>query len=248
MRSHVLGGIVLSLLIVGPALAETDANARSLITVEGQGEVRLPPDKIVVVLEVEDRAASLADARATVAAAASRVLEAAAQHGVEKRDIDAADLRIAPMFDTYNDDHQRPLKRLGFRVQHTLVITVRDPSSYQDFLAAALEPGLVSVRWISAQVERTREHRDEARRMAVKAAREKAQAVAAELGQAIGRAVTIEVEGATTPCCEGSEQSPFARSMAMSNSVSEVSGPGTSQQSLGLVVLTANVKVAFELR
>ncbi len=84
--------------------------------------------------------------------------------------------------------------------------------------------------------------------MAVKAAREKAQAVAAELGQAIGQGVTIEVEGATTPCCEGSEQSPFARSMAMSNSVSEVSGPGTSQQSLGLVVLTANVKVAFELR
>jgi uncharacterized protein len=91
-----------------------------------------------------------------------------------------------------------------------------------------------------------RAHRDEARRLAVRAAREKAEALAAELGQQVGNPTSIHEERIDARGGYG----PWSASNVSQNAIQ--SGPGslvtTATMALGQVVVSARVAVEFELR
>jgi uncharacterized protein YggE len=137
-------------------------------------------------------------------------------------------------------------------VRRTLRVTLRDVSHFAALLSRIVDAGVVAVTSVEPEVEQTRVHRDEARLLAIRAAREKAQAVVAELGQALGRAATIELDGASSaPCCGAS--SPVAWSANRSsngvlNSNSVSGDDAGASYALGAITLTARVKVSFELK
>jgi uncharacterized protein YggE len=246
MLSRALGFGLLSVLSALPT-ASADEGQRNLITVEGQAEVRVKPDKVRIVMVAEQRAASLPQAEGAVKASTETILSLVHTLGVTDADIDASDYGLQPIYNW--SDGKKLAKRLGVRVRRTLVVTLRDLSRFGPLLSAIVETGAVSVASVDPEIEETRAHRDQARLLAVRAAREKAEAVAAELGQTIGRATTIEVDGASSAlCCGAAGEKPWA---GLPNRV--YSNVGSSEEAgpdyeLGAITLTARVKVAFELK
>ena len=131
----------------------------------------------------------------------------------------------------------------GYQISQNLNVKVRDISIFENVISGALEAGANSVNGINFKSSEKQTHLEDARAMALDAARKKARAMANQLGQEIGRPLAI-VEGAQP---EFPVPMPYARSYANADMTS-AGGAGSSETiAAGLITLTANVSVTFEL-
>jgi uncharacterized protein YggE len=76
---------------------------------------------------------------------------------------------------------------LGYQVPQVVTVTLTDVSKYEDLMTNSLKVGVNRVDGINFFVADPKKHIEEARLQAVRAARDKAKAMAAELGQTIGK-------------------------------------------------------------
>ena len=79
-----------------------------------------------------------------------------------------------------------------FVAQQTLSVTIRDPARLGALLEAIVNAGGNRIGSINYGTWRSQKYRDQARDLAVKAAREKTAALAQALGQDVGKAYSID--------------------------------------------------------
>ncbi|HMX29141.1 MAG TPA: SIMPL domain-containing protein, partial [Blastocatellia bacterium] len=146
---------------------------------------------------------------------------------------------LSPRYDFVKDD-----KRvfLGYEVKRDVSIALRELARFDELLGEIVRAGITRVKDVELRTTQLRQHKDKARAMAVKAAQEKAAAMAAEIGQSIGKAVTISeiAEGGFSPL-----QNITRNASAM------VAGSPSDSESLfvpGLITVKASVSVSFELK
>ncbi len=200
MRSHLaIAMCVLTILSIGvggvtPAGAQTLGPSNRveprLITVSGEADVKVIPDEVVVTLGVETSDKQLRVAKSLNDDRVAKVLAAAAKLGVTAKEIQTDHISIEPRYrDSYE---QRDF--VGYFVRQTIMITLKDLSHFEDLLTDVLDAGANYVHGIQFRTTELRKHKDEARALAIRAAREKAVAMAAELGQKVGEPYAISEE------------------------------------------------------
>lgn len=137
-------------------------------------------------------------------------------------------------------DSDKPLF-LGYEVTKRLTIVLKDLTRADDLLAAVVGAGVNRVDAFELRHSNPRKYRDEARALAIRAAREKAVALTAEIGQTVGKAFTIAEDAAATSW----NRNPYQ------NRVSAYDGAGesddTSTFASGQNSIRARVTVSFEL-
>lgn len=162
-----------------------------LITVTGDAEVRVVPDEVILTLGVQTWDKNLQVAKRQNDAIVTRVLDLVAAHGIDPQHVQTSYIGIEPR---YRNGYYEESDFIGFFVHKTVVITLRDLTKFEDLLAASLESGVNYVHGIQFRTTELRKHRDSARALAIGAAREKAVALAGELGQTIGDPQSIREE------------------------------------------------------
>ena len=128
---------------------------------------------------------------------------------------------------------------LAYEVTQTVEVTLKDLSKYETLVTKVLEDGVNRIHSVEFLVADTRKYRDEARQKAIRAAREKVTAMAAELGQSIGKPWTIT---------ENSANAKYY--LANANTSFGYGGSQTAEESSvapGEVSIRASVNVSFEL-
>jgi uncharacterized protein YggE len=217
-----------------------------LITVTGEAEIRVIPDEIILSLGVETSDKSLDRSKAQNDERVKRVLALGPAMGIDPKHIQTGYIGIEPWYRTYNQ-----LESLEYRVRRTIGITLKDTAKFESLLSRALEAGVTNVHGIQFRTTELRKHRDAARALAIKAAREKADALAGELGQKIGKAFRISEYGSgwSSPYGWWGSMGGNASSNAIQNSVSSGSG-GSSEGTLALgqITVTASISVSFLLQ
>jgi uncharacterized protein YggE len=115
-------------------------------------------------------------------------------------------------------------------------------SKYERLISKLLESGVNRVDSIEFLVAEPRKYKDEARAKAVKAAREKAVAMAAELGQTIGKPWDISEDGFNGLFAQ-------TRNSVQANSYAYDRSPSTEESTVapGEVSIRASVRVSFQL-
>ena len=238
----VLVTIVLAL-AAGAASAQTPPPRT--IAVNGNAEIRVAPDEVILTLGVETNALDIAAARADNDRRVKAVVQAARAQGVPAELVKTDFLDIQPHY--RDDDARRGF--LGYVVRRSLVITVRDVPKFEPLLSAVLAAGANYVHGIEFRTTELRKHRDEARRLALKAAREKADAMAAALGATVGAPLTIQegYSGWSSPY--GTWWGARYGAMMSQNVVQEGARGGASDEAMvpGQISVTATVSVTFEL-
>ncbi len=214
---------------------------RPLITVNGTGELKVVPDVVDISLGVEIRAKDLANA---IDQQKSRVTEAIASirsAGVDAKDIQTDYTGITPVY----SDSRNGRNLDYYRVTKSISFTLKDINKYDGLIASLVQSGVNRISRVSFRATEIRKYRDQAREMAVTAAKEKAVALAAKLDQKIGKAFTIE-ENAPTAYAQ---LTPI-RMAANVTSFEESDNGGTSDSSLvlGQISVQASVTVRFELQ
>jgi uncharacterized protein YggE len=160
------------------------------------------------------------------------------KHGVAESDTQTDYVKVEPRFRGGNDTKTF----LGYWVRKDLVFTLRDVTRVEGLLSEVLDFGVSRINSISFQTSQMRKYRDQARDLAMKAAREKAAALAGAVGQKIGKALTIEEEEPG----RGGGALPNISSNAVSFDRSD-STESEGTLALGLIKVSARVTVKFEL-
>jgi len=218
-----------------------------LVTVSGQAEVLVVPDEVVFTLEVEKMDKTLSMAKEQNDESIRQILALARRFKVAPQDVKTDYISVEMKYSTDiiedddDSDEKRKVKRefVGYAVSKTVILRFTDIPHFEEFFSAVLQAGISRVRDISFRTSQIRKFKDQARTLAIRAAREKAAALAREIGQTIGKAHSVSEEG------EG-------RSSAMSNSTSMVSGRFSEDESStiapGTIRVTAQVSVSFILQ
>lgn len=190
----VLTALLIGVTGVAPAGAQTLGPSNRaeprLITVSGEADVKVIPDEVVLTLGVETSDKQLRAAKSLNDERVAKVMAAAEKLGVTTKEIQTDHISIEPRYrDTYE---QRDF--VGYFVRQTIVITLKDISRFEDLLTDVLDAGANYVHGIQFRTTELRKHKDAARTLAIRAAREKAVAMAAELDQKVGEPYAINEE------------------------------------------------------
>ena len=202
-------------------------------SVTGEAEVQVAPNQVIVTLGVETWDKDLGIAKRENDERVKRIFDLAKKYSVKPGYVRVDHISIEPR---YNDGEGRE-DFIGYRVHKTIVLTVQNLSKFDDLLNSVLEAGANYVYGVQFLTTKLREYRDQARALALKAAKEKAKNMAKELGQKVGRPYTIVEE-------------QYAKGMAPNVIQGDGGSSGGADKSIavGQISVNARVRVSFELR
>jgi uncharacterized protein len=178
--------VVAFCVLIGMAAAE-DRLPPKVVRVVGTAEVKVIPDRAVIEIGVEKQDPSARVAKHAEDTAARRILAALRNNGIDEKDIQTTFLSLQPQSYT-----RKGVRISYFVAAQTMTITVRDLAALDTLLESLVKAGGNRIDSIAYEISDLRKYRDQARDIAVKAAREKAGALAKALGQDIGKAQSIE--------------------------------------------------------
>ena len=239
--------LVAVLLLTAWTEAQPASQGPRLITVSGEAEVRVVPDEVILTLGVETWDKNLDVAKSRNDEIVKKVLALAADYDIPPEHVQTDYIGIEPR---YKDGYYEERDFIGFFVHKTIVITLRDLSKFEDLLSGALKAGVNYVQGIEFRTTELRKYRDEARALAIQAAKEKATALAGELGQKVGDPQTIqEDQSGWWSGYSAWWGSRWGGAMSQ-NVIQEMGGTaGTEGSSVapGQIDVNARVTVSFEL-
>jgi len=248
-KNILIAGVALVLVLLLSAWTDNQPVSQEprLITATGDAEVRVVPDEVILTLGVETWDKNLDVAKRQNDAIVARVLALTADYGIEPQHVQTDYVNIEPR---YRNGYYEESDFIGYFVRKTIVITLRDLSQFEDLLTDALSAGVNHVQGIQFRTTELRKHRDEARALAIKAAREKAVALAGALGQKVGDPQTIREDRSGWWSGYGAWWGPRWGGAMAQNVIQEVASSaltGESSVAPGQISINARVTVTFVL-
>ena len=236
--------LVLSVVLLSASsLAQAEAPAPRLITTSGDADVKVMPERTEFTLGIETRDKDLAAAKKQNSERLKKTMALLHKLDIDDKHIQTDYISIDPHYDW---DHG--IVPDYYIVTKTLAVSLRDLSKFEALLTGVLQTGVNHVHSIDFRTSELRKHRDHARAMAIRAARDKAVALAKELGQKVGRPHNIRDDANNW---WGPRRWSGSSYGGQSQNIAQVAGSGgpseTGGLSLGQITVSATVTVSFEL-
>jgi len=218
-----------------------------LITVSGQAEVMVAPDEVVFKLKAENVSLDLNTAKAKSDQDVKKILALARSYKIEPQNVQTDYIRVSKHYAPATPS--KPPEFDGYAVVQTTTILLKDVSHFESLLSDLVKAGISDVSDVTFRASQMRKYMDQARALAMKAAHEKAVALAGEIGQRIGKANTITEVGMTVSSAY-EEDSDHSNSNYSNTSSAEIGRSIADNQGTiapGMISITARVKVSFGL-
>jgi len=209
-----------------------------LINTSGTSKIEVEPDEVHFNFSVITEGENLAAAKKENREIASEVLNYLKKADVDKEDVQTRYLNIGQRY----RDWQRKEETKYYECSQTFQVKLTEIGEFEPIIEDLLEIGIHNLSAPDFRTSKYRELMDEARVKAVKAAKEKASAMAGALGQSIGDAYTISEMDL------GQQWNPVYRgyaNVAMDAKAESGGGPGIASGEIGI---RATVNVAFYLQ
>ena len=220
-----------------PVLAEQiHSDEQAKITVTGEAVIKVKPDTIVVNLEIETEDGDINVAKTKNAETFGKVLAVLKQCGVTEKDIQRDHLSIRPKLQEEEEKKKKP--RVSYIAYNRFMVTTSATVNIEDIITKVLQVGVSSVSEVNFETSEYKKYREQARELALIAAKEKAEKMAKALGQSIGAPINI-TEGRMYYDNFSSQ-----RQVRVTSNDSDERGAVV----LGSIIVSANVTVTFELK
>lgn len=234
----------LVLLLVALPLSAQQLPNTPTISTTGSAEIKVVPDIIEIAAGVETVHTSLAKAKIDNDAAVAKVMAVAKERGIDPAKIQTDFIDISPSYS--NESPRVPT----YTVRKSIVIESNDLAGFEALLSAIINAGANHVHSVQFRTSDMRKHRDDARRMAIKAAQEKAKLIAEGFGRTVGKAYVIAEGHDGWSGSYGSWWGSRYASSANTFNIASSSGAATPVESTlapGRISVTASVNVTFLL-
>ncbi|MEZ4596107.1 MAG: SIMPL domain-containing protein [Chloroflexota bacterium] len=180
---------------LAPVAAQDTTTPQHTLSVSGTGSVSVKPDVADVTVGVTIQRDTAGDAAADAANVMDAVVTAVKALGIAEQDIQTTSLSLSPVYD-YD---RTPYRLVGYQANNMVTVTVRDISQVGPVIDAATGAGATDVNGITFRVADQAAAETEAREQAVKAARAKADTIAAAAGTEITGIISISETSAPMP-------------------------------------------------
>lgn len=186
-----MGMLLLSL--AGPAIAADDQSDLSKLRVEGEGKVSVAPDMATIVLGVESRSTSAAEAVAENARLMNQTINALIEAGINESQMQTSrfSLTTMPQDEPLSADarEEPPV----FLATNQVTVRLDNPEDVGGVLDAAVSAGSNNIQEVKFDLKDPTPQNDEAMTLAIKDAQRKAQVAASAAGLELGRILEMTV-------------------------------------------------------
>ncbi|MEK7160749.1 MAG: SIMPL domain-containing protein [Patescibacteria group bacterium] len=156
---------------------------KNILSVAGEGKVLAKPDVGQVTLSVVSPASTVAVAQKDNTAKMNKISEAMKSLGIKEEDLKTTNYNISPRYQYVSGRSNL----IGYEVTQSLEVKIKDLEKAGDILAKAADSGVNQVSALNFTFDDPEKLKAEARSKAIKNAKEKAEALARELGVALGQ-------------------------------------------------------------
>jgi uncharacterized protein YggE len=200
MKETLLLALGLLTLALPPAFAQPQMN------VSGSAEIKVVPDEIYLNVGIETRDPGLEEAKKQNDDRVSGALDFLKHEGVPVQDVKTDYLNVQPVYSRDNDLYVDPatgssmvnsskaamsLKPIYYIVRKNIGVKLTNLAGFDAVLSGLITNGVNQVEGVDFRTSDLRKYRDQARAMAIKAAKEKASDMASELGVKLGKANSV---------------------------------------------------------
>ena len=236
MTRHILTVIALAALVSPFAALAQQApplQAPRTITVTGEAEMTMSPDRAMVTIGVETWGKNIMSIKTDNGKRVKAILDAVKGLGIPAKDIMTRDLSIQPEY-TWKDDRREFIR---YRMRNVVVITVNDLAKVEDVVNAGVNESSNVLEGVTFSTKDAGRIQDSLQIQAARNARAKAVALADAVGAKVGDAITITESQTYEP------RPVYAmRAMAMADQA-----PSTPVES-GQLTLKSTINIVFELK
>jgi uncharacterized protein YggE len=245
MNKSLLLALALAALSLSPVHAQNTPPPPQ-ISLSGSAEVRVVPDEVVLNVAVETRAETLEPARLEndqkIAACLAFLKESKIREQCYKTD----HISIEPKYNHRDSVSSSYVKPVAYVVRKNLEVRLSDVADFQKIITGLLTNGVNYVNGVDFRSTELRKYRDKARAMAMRAAREKAEALTTEAGAKLGKVYSINAhDNGGVFLNNWNGRNSYAQNINGIVSSGGSDDNGADSFAVGLISISASVNVSF---
>ena len=222
--------VVLSMLLMTISYGQ-EVKQIPQITVNGEGKIKVVPDQATITATVETRGSNVKEVKKQNDQQIYLVLKLIKKMNLAPNDYKTQRVSLNPQY-----DYEK--KKTTYNATQTIEILLRDLSKYDELMEGLVNEGVNNVNNVIFQSSKLEQYQSEARKMAMKDAKQKATDYVSVLGQKVGKAMTISDNS------QNYYPQPMYESMRMAKSDSAAP---KETLAIGEINIVANVSVSFVL-
>lgn len=222
------------------------------ITLSGHGEVQAVPDIANVYFTIRKDAKTVKEAQDAVAVVEKSALNFLEENGVEDKDIQATNTSFYPKYEYVYENKSmvpctefycppRPGKNVivGYESSESITVKVRNTDDVGKIIQGLGTLGVSDLNGPNFAIDKEDELKAEARKKAIDEAREKAKALAKDLGVSLGRISSFSESGV---------YAMYYGKATMSLDAESGGAPAPAQLPKGENTITSDVTITYEIR
>ncbi len=202
------------------------------ISISGEGKISVKPDLVILNFGIENTGNDAMEVKKNNDQTVDKVLKYIKNLGVSIADFQTINVSL-------NRNYDYDKKKYFYQASQSITINLKDISKYDSLMLGLVDNGINNISNVEFKSSKIEEYKSEARKLAIKDAKHKAEDYVFVLNQKIGKAILIN----------DTSQTYFPRPMYKSTmlaSMADVSAPNETLAS-GEIDVTANVSVTFIL-
>ena len=223
--------LILSILFISMSYGQ-EVKQVPQINVSGEGKVKVIPDQATITVTVETKGNNAKDVKKQNDEKIDAVLKFIKKMNVAPADYKTQRVSLNPQYDYEKKKH-------NYNATQTIEILLRDLSKYDELMEGLVDQGINRIDAVTFQSSKLAQYQSEARKLAMKEAKMKAEDYVSVLGQKVGRAMTISDNTQT--------YYPQPVYAAMKSMESNDTAQPRETLAAGEINITANVTVSFIL-
>jgi len=176
---------VLILLTVFSALAQAqEIKQVPMINVSGEGKIKVAPDEALISISVETKGTDATTVKKENDSKMDAILKFIKKENIAKEDYQTQRVALNPNYDYEKKKH-------NYIAVQTVQILLRDLSKYDALMDGLVNTGINRIDNVVFQSSKIKQLQSDARKLAVKDAKAKAEDFVTVLGQKVGKAISI---------------------------------------------------------
>jgi len=203
------------------------------INVNGEGKVKVAPDQVLISATVETKGNNAKDVKKQNDEKMDAVLKF-----IKKMNIPTADFKTKQV--ALNPQYDYEKKKTTYNATQTVEIVLKDLSKYDELMEGLVQQGINRLDKVSFETSKLVQLQSDARKLAMKDAKAKAEDYVSVLGQKVGKAFVISDNSQIY------HPQPMYAAMRMKESADAI-GASNETLAIGEIEVTANVSVSFIL-
>lgn len=223
---------------------DSDRQIQNVISVSGEGTVLAVPDIARISFSVSEQADDANTAQDTAAERINDALAVLDEFDIDEKDIKTTSYNLSPQynrrqpcFDGFCPEYVQEI--IGYTVSQTVEVKVRDTDEAGAILSRLGDTGVSNIYGPNFTIDDPDALQEEARSLAIKDAREKADQLVKDLGVRIVRVVSFN---------DGGGYYPYERSFDFGGDTAVFESAAVPELPVGENEVTVNVTITYEIR